>query len=246
MGFWDSWDGGSVISRKPSHHHHKKSSSSHKHRKRSKSRSRSRSRVRHSYTAPSGLGGLFGADSHYQKHNASRGSFFNLGNSSTRSFFGLGRSNSSSFYKRSPRANFVQRMYKKLKRLLRDLMHYAKRHPVKVFMLVIMPLITGGALTALLARFGLRLPPGLERLLGIAARTASGDGIGLVGEAMRMVGGGGGGGGGGGSGSVRVERGRDGAGYQWERRSEYSSDGFGGGGGDWGNGFLGGIGRIFS
>lgn len=33
-------------------------------------------------------------------------------------------------------------------------------------MLVIMPLITGGALTGLLAKFGIRLPGGLEKLFG--------------------------------------------------------------------------------
>lgn len=37
---------------------------------------------------------------------------------------------------------------------------------MKVFMLVIMPLITGGALTTLLAKFGIRLPAGVERLFG--------------------------------------------------------------------------------
>lgn len=81
----------------------------------------------------------------------------------------------------------MNRALKKLKRLLRDLVYYAKRHPMKVFMLVVMPLITGGALTALLARFGLRMPPGIERMLGLAAQTASGDGIGLFGEAVRMA-----------------------------------------------------------
>jgi hypothetical protein len=55
-------------------------------------------------------------------------------------------------------------------------------------MLVLMPLVTGGALTALLARFGLRLPPFLERMLGLAARAGGGDSMGgLVGEAVRMV-----------------------------------------------------------
>lgn len=41
-----------------------------------------------------------------------------------------------------------------------------KRHPIKVFMLVIMPLITGGALAALLKKFGIRLPGGLEKMIG--------------------------------------------------------------------------------
>ena len=46
---------------------------------------------------------------------------------------------------------------------------------MKVFMLVIMPLITGGALTGLLARFGIRLPGGLEKMFG----GASGAGYGI-------------------------------------------------------------------
>lgn len=144
----------------------------------------------------------------------------------------LGRatnSSSSSFYKRSPRSNFLAKAYRKLRRLLRDLVYWAKRHPVKVFLLVVMPLITGGALTALLARFGLRLPPAVERMLGIAARTAGGGGsAGLVTEAVRMVSGGGGSSG---HSTVSVERGRDG-GMRWERRRE---DGyFGGSGGGYG------------
>ncbi|KAL2270251.1 hypothetical protein VTJ83DRAFT_2435 [Remersonia thermophila] len=66
---------------------------------------------------------------------------------------------SSSYYKRSPRPKFLSRLLKKLRRLIRDLQHHMKRHPLRVFALVLMPLLTGGALTALLAKFGLRLPP---------------------------------------------------------------------------------------
>lgn len=67
-------------------------------------------------------------------------------------------------------------------------MHYAKRHPWKVFLLVLMPLITGGALTALLARFGLRMPKSIENLLGLASKAVSGNSIGMVGDAVRMAG----------------------------------------------------------
>ncbi|KAL6403623.1 hypothetical protein AUP68_12981 [Ilyonectria robusta] len=100
----------------------------------------------------------------------------------------------SSYYKRSPRQGFVQRSFKQVKRLFRDLVHWAKRHPWKVFFLVIMPLITGGFLTALLARFGLRIPPMIERMLSTASKAASGDSVGLVGDAVRMASGGLGGG----------------------------------------------------
>lgn len=87
---------------------------------------------------------------------------------------------STSSYRRSPRPSFLTRAYKQLKRLLRDLVYYAKRHPVKVFTLIVLPLLTGGALTALLARFGLRLPPSIERMLGLGARAMGGDTVGLV------------------------------------------------------------------
>lgn len=120
-------------------------------------------------------------------------------------------------------------MYKKLKRLIRDLVYYAKRHPLKVFMLVVMPLITGGALTALLARFGLRLPPRVEKMLGIAARSASGGGMGMVGEAVRMASNMGG------NGSVSIERGRSG-GMQWERSVDEEG---------WGRGFMNGVSNFF-
>lgn len=53
-----------------------------------------------------------------------------------------------------------------MRKWLRDLYHYMKRHPVKVFFLVIMPLITGGALTKILSTVGIRLPPSLQRFVG--------------------------------------------------------------------------------
>lgn len=102
-----------------------------------------------------GLGSIFGGGSE-GKHSASRSSFFG----------GFGSGRSSSYYKRSPRQGYLKRIYAKLRRLLRDLIYYMKKNPMKVFMLVIMPLITGGALTTLLAKFGLRLPAGLQKLFG--------------------------------------------------------------------------------
>lgn len=123
-----------------------------------------------------------------------------------------------------------------MKRLWRDLVYYAKKHPYKVVALVIMPLITGGFLTALLARFGLRLPPGIERMIGIGAKAASGDSMGLVGEAVRMASGGLGGGR---AGSVHVERGYDG-GYSWEKRSMERE-----GSGGWTDGLMSGVAKMF-
>ncbi|KAM0554200.1 hypothetical protein ACHAPJ_007002 [Fusarium lateritium] len=205
MGFLDWNDGASVLSGRSRRH---KSSRSHKKRSRSHSSSPDRGRG----FAESIFGGDRDRD-RYGKHNSSRSSFFGLGgNNSRSSFFGNSRS---SYYKRSPRQGFVQKTYKQLKRLLRDLVHWAKRHPWKVFFLVIMPLITGGALTALLARFGLRIPPSIERMLGVASKAATGDSSGLVGEAVRMASGFGG------NSSVRVER-------------DTVSYGGGGGGDTWG------------
>ncbi|KAG5967776.1 hypothetical protein E4U57_000130 [Claviceps arundinis] len=122
------------------------------------------------------------------KYNASPSFLFGTGSNHSRSsFFNFG--NRSSYYKRSSRQNFMQRTYKRLKRLLRDLVHYAKSHPWKVFSLVLMPLLTTGILGSLLARFGLRIPPSLERLLGAASRAAAtGDSLGLVTDAVRMAG----------------------------------------------------------
>ncbi|KAI1383525.1 uncharacterized protein F4822DRAFT_420903 [Hypoxylon trugodes] len=236
MGSWD-WDGESVIStstRRSRSGHHKTS------------KSRDSSRSHRSSKRHSGLASFFGvggnhshrstSGSHYAKNNASKSSLFNLagGNNSTRSFFSFGRSNS--YYKRQPRSSFLQRTLKKLKRLLRDLVYYAKRHPLKVFMLVIMPLITGGALTALLARFGLRLPPTIERMLGVAARAGSGDSTGLMSEAVRMAGGLGR------HESISIERAPHGHhnDYQWERRREYHGESSGSGG------FFSGIRDFFS
>ncbi len=76
-------------------------------------------------------------------------------------------------------------MIHEIKKMLRNLVSYARRHPVKVVMLVIMPLITGGALHNILRQFGIRLPAGWSSLVG-------GDGGGRAGyDSMSSFGGGG-------------------------------------------------------
>ncbi|EAA36414.1 hypothetical protein NCU02519 [Neurospora crassa OR74A] len=191
-----------------------------------------------------------------------RPSFFKSFSSSGRrsSFFAKFRrssSSSSSFYKRSPRPRLIKKLLKKLKRLLRDLAYYAQRHPMKVFMLAIMPLITGGALTGLLAKLGIRLPKIVDRLLALAAKYSAGDSLGAVGEVARLardgigLGGGYGGAGGssrsgGGAGTAaammgdalargfnttQVERGRRGDGSVWEKRTMERDGVFNGSGG---------------
>ena len=82
-------------------------------------------------------------------------------------------------------------------------------------MLVLVPLVACGALTALLARFGLKLPSYIERLITTAGKLATGDSVGLVGEAVKMAGGLGKG-----SGS-EIGRGSDGS-LRFERRREES------------------------
>lgn len=49
------------------------------------------------------------------------------------------------------------------------MVHYAQRHPFKVFLLVIVPLITGGVLQKLLSMVGIRMPRALSGLLGKSA-----------------------------------------------------------------------------
>lgn len=80
---------------------------------------------------------------------------------------GGGRHNSSSsYYKRRPRDGYISKLVHQIKRLFSGLMRYAKRNPIKLFMLVIMPLVTGGALHKILKTMGVRLPAGMEKMMG--------------------------------------------------------------------------------
>ncbi|KAF2683422.1 hypothetical protein K458DRAFT_390037 [Lentithecium fluviatile CBS 122367] len=65
---------------------------------------------------------------------------------------------STSRYKRSPRDGYVSYLYAKFRDLLRKLYNYARRHPFKVFFMVIMPLVSGGVLHKLARQFGVNLP----------------------------------------------------------------------------------------
>ncbi|USP79847.1 uncharacterized protein yc1106_07121 [Curvularia clavata] len=67
---------------------------------------------------------------------------------------------STSRYKRSPRDNYIQHLYKKLQHFLREIWRYAQRHPYKVFFMIIMPLVSGGVLHKLARQFGVNLPGG--------------------------------------------------------------------------------------
>lgn len=65
-------------------------------------------------------------------------------------------------------------MIRSIKRLFRDIYRYARHHPMKVFMLVILPLLTSGVLVKLLAMVGVRLPHGIMTALGGSAPGARG------------------------------------------------------------------------
>lgn len=121
---------------------------------------------------------------YHSRHSAP--SIFNLGGSR------YGRSSPSIFSSSSrrarPRAGFIHRIIHYIKRLLRDIYSYARRHPIKVFVLVIMPLLTSGVLPKLLAMIGLRLPKGISGSLGNVVNSAgAGHGDGAVGGGMKEL-----------------------------------------------------------
>lgn len=74
------------------------------------------------------------------------------------------RTSSSHSSRARPRGGYVDRILSKVKRYLRRLYDYARKHPVKLIMLLL-PLLTGGALAGVLAKFGIRLPAGLANLV---------------------------------------------------------------------------------
>lgn len=125
--------------------------------------------------------------------------------SNSSSFFGGGgggwggsrgifsNSGSSSYYKRRPRDGYISYLMHKLQRMFKELWYYARRHPVKAFFAVVVPLLSaGGAVHGLLRQFGVRLPFGLDG----GARRGGGGYYGSSGYGGSSGGFGGGGGGG--------------------------------------------------
>jgi hypothetical protein len=172
------------------------SSSNYNHNGGTTSRQRSRSNTRSTsgrsgyYARPSNSrsGSHFGGASNH--HQTSRGLFSSNG------------SGGSSHYKRRPRDGYITYLVNRLQRLLRDLWAYFRRHPVKAFFAVIVPLISaGGAVGGLIKAMGIRIPPGMGSVFATGSSRggggyygsrgyggSSGSGIGS------MFGGGGGGG----------------------------------------------------
>lgn len=106
---------------------------------------------------------------HYVRPSYARstsGSFFGGGNGGGgggSSFFGGSRGifggSGSSYYKRRPRDGYISYLMHKLQRMVKELWYYARRHPVKAFFAVIVPLLSaGGAIHGMLRQFGIRLP----------------------------------------------------------------------------------------
>ncbi|KAJ5774611.1 hypothetical protein N7457_009507 [Penicillium paradoxum] len=82
---------------------------------------------------------------------------------------------SSSSRRARPREGFVQRMIRDIKRLFRDIYRWARRNPMKVFMMVIVPLLTSGVLPRLLAMIGIRLPHAITKALGGSSKSHGSD-----------------------------------------------------------------------
>ncbi|OJD13804.1 hypothetical protein AJ78_05786 [Emergomyces pasteurianus Ep9510] len=155
---------------------------------RASSHRRSHSRDRYSTTSSRH------SHSHSNGKSHSSPSLFNLGGHANRStassLFSIGSAASSS-RRAKPRSGFIARTVLKIRRLFRHIMRYARSHPLKVFFMVVMPLITGGVLQKLLGVVGIRLPPSLGGKHGAGFKGGHGGG-GLSGI---LAGGGGGGGG---------------------------------------------------
>lgn len=92
----------------------------------------------------------------------------------------------------------------KLQRMIKELWYYARRHPVKAFFAVVVPLLSaGGAIHGLMRQFGVKVPFGLDGntrrysggYYGSAGYESGGGGAGGLGALGGLLGGGGGGGG---------------------------------------------------
>jgi hypothetical protein len=135
------------------------------------SRQRSRSNTR----STSGRSGYYARPS-----NSRASSYFGgaAGNhSSSRGFFSSTGSGGSSYYKRRPRDGYISYLVHRLQRLIRELWQYFRRHPVKAFFAVIVPLISaGGAIGGLMKGMGFRIPPGLSSVFGTGSTNRGGGG----------------------------------------------------------------------
>ena len=86
---------------------------------------------------------------------------YGYGYSGTRSGPSVLSSSSWSSRRARPRHGYVKRTLHYIKRLFRDIYRYARRHPYKVFVLVIVPLVLAGVFQKLLAMVGVHISDGL-------------------------------------------------------------------------------------
>ncbi|KAL4896422.1 hypothetical protein BDV59DRAFT_106249 [Aspergillus ambiguus] len=100
-----------------------------------------------------------GYSTHHSRSSAP--SIFSVGGSSRGGRSSPSVFSSSSSRRARPRSGFVHRVVRYIKRLLRDIYSYARRHPIKVLLLVVVPLITSGVLHKLLSMIGIHLPKSL-------------------------------------------------------------------------------------
>ncbi|KAE8400039.1 hypothetical protein BDV37DRAFT_258752 [Aspergillus pseudonomiae] len=115
---------------------------------------------------------------HHSRHSAPSIFSFNGGASRSRA----GRSSpsvysSSSSRRARPRSGFVQKVVHIIKRLLRDIYKYAREHPMKVLVLLLIPLLTSGVLQKLFAMIGIRLPKNIFGGQGGQSREGGKNGI---------------------------------------------------------------------
>ena len=163
----------------------------------------------------SGRSGYYARPSNTNNHRSGGSSFFggaagsssgnNHHHQSSRGLFSSNGSGGSSHYKRRPRDGYITYLVNRLQRLLRDLWQYFRRHPVKAFFAVIVPLISaGGAVGGLIKAMGIRIPPGMGSVFATGGSSRGGGGgyygsRGYGGSSSSglgsMFGGGGGGGG---------------------------------------------------
>ncbi|KKK24765.1 hypothetical protein P175DRAFT_0510522 [Aspergillus ochraceoroseus IBT 24754] len=97
-----------------------------------------------------------GYSTHHSRHSAP--SIFSFSGSRTGRSSPSVFSSASSSRRARPRSGFIQRVIRYIRRLFRDISSYARRHPFKVLMLVVLPLITSGVLYKLFAMIGIHLP----------------------------------------------------------------------------------------
>ncbi|KAL2864573.1 uncharacterized protein BJX67DRAFT_205672 [Aspergillus lucknowensis] len=113
-----------------------------------------------------------GYSTHHSRHSAP--SVFSFSGSRT------GRSSPSVFSSSSrrarPRSGFIQRIVRYIRRLFRDIIHYARRHPMKVLLLVVVPLITSGVLYKLFGMIGIHLPKHIFGGSSSSSSRSGGDG----------------------------------------------------------------------